>query len=148
MGVILRQARREDVSAIHRVRAAVRENRLVSTVITEADTINAIEILGRGWVIELDGEIAGFAIGNTTNSNIWALFVNPEHEGRGYGRRLHDAMVAWMWDQGLKQLWLSTEPGTRAQRFYEVAGWKDVGMTKGGEVRFELYRPQPAHAGK
>ena len=133
---------------MHRVRAAVRENRLVSTVITEADTINAIETLGRGWVIDVNGEIVGFAIGNATNSNIWALFIDPEHEGRGYGRRLHDAMVAWMWEQDLKQLWLSTEPGTRAQRFYEVAGWENVGMTKGGEVRFEMLNPQSTRAGK
>ena len=79
-------------------------------------------------------------IGNATNGNVWALFVHPEHEGRGYGRQLHDMMVAWLWSAGLGRLWLTTEPGTRAQRFYEKAGWQLTDTTKGGELRYELQR--------
>lgn len=137
MSPMLRQAVRADVPAIHRVRMSVRENKLVSTVITEADTIHAIEVLGRGWVVEVDGEIVAFAIGNAKTGNIWALFVHPDHEARGYGRQLHDTMIDWLWSQGLRHLWLSTEPGTRAQRFYEKAGWLNRGKTDAGEVRFE-----------
>src|SRR5882672_6568934 len=120
---MLRKARREDIPAIHRVRMSVRENRLVSTVITEGETREVIERLGCGWVIEAREEIVAFAIGNATNGNIWALFVHPDHERRGYGRQLHDTMVAWLWSRGLQQLWLTTEPNTRAQHFYEAAGW-------------------------
>lgn len=134
---VLRQAVAADVPAIHRVRMSVRENRLVSTVITEADTRRAIEESGRGWVIDVAGQVVAFAIGNKATGNIWALFVDPEHERRGYGRILHDEMVGWLRAQGLGQLWLSTEPGTRAERFYEKAGWKRAGMTGTGEVRFE-----------
>lgn len=134
---MLRQALAGDVPAIHRVRMSVRENRLVSTVITEADTRRAIEDTGRGWVVEVGGRVVAFAIGDKTNGNIWALFVDPEHERRGYGRRLHDEMLAWLWRQGLKSLWLTTEPGTRAERFYENAGWTRRGMTEKGEIRFE-----------
>lgn len=118
---------------------SVHENRLVSTVITEADTIHAIEALGRGWVVEVQGQIVAFAIGNAETGNIWALFVHPDHEARGYGRQLHDTMIDWLWSQGLKRLWLSTEPGTRAQRFYQKAGWLPAGRTDAGEVRFERF---------
>lgn len=138
---VLRQARREDIGGIHRVRLSVRENRLVSTVITEADTLRAIEILGRGWVIEDQGEIVAFAIGNARTGNIWALFVHPDHERHGYGRRLHDTMLDWLWSQGLQRLWLSTDPGTRAQRFYESAGWTGTGLIEKGEAGYEMYRP-------
>lgn len=124
-----------------RVRMSVRENVLVSTVITEADALEAIELLGRGWVVESRGEIVAFAVGNSKNGNIWALFVDPDHERRGYGRQLHDTMVDWLWSQGLGRLWLTTDPGTRAERFYEAAGWKRTGMTGRGEVRFELTAP-------
>jgi len=137
---MLRQARREDIPAIHRVRMSVRENRLVSRVITDADILEAIEVLGRGWVVESQGEIVAFAIGNATDGNIWALFVEPEYERRGYGRQLHDTMVAWLWSQGLGSLWLTTDPGTRAQRFYEAAGWKRTDTTQRGEARLELHR--------
>lgn len=141
MTAILRQARRADIGGMQRVRAAVLENRLVSRVITDADVLEEMESTGRGWVVELDGEIAGFAIGNAQTGNIWALFMDPRHERRGYGRQLHDAMLDWLWKQGLGKLWLSTEPGTRAERFYETAGWRRTGLTGQGEVRFEMPRP-------
>jgi len=135
----LRQAGRADVPAMHRVRLSVRENRLVSDV-SERDYPPAIEQTGRGWVIEVDGAVVGFAIGNARSANIWALFVAPEHEGRGHGRRLHDAMVEWLFAQGLERLWLSTEPGTRAERFYRAAGWVSEGLLANGEASFSLAR--------
>lgn len=138
---ILRQARRTDIAAIQRVRRSVRENRLTSSVITDGDVQRAIEATGRGWVIDIDGEVVAFAIGNATDGNVWALFVDPAHERRGYGRQLHDAMIAWLWSRGLRKLWLTTEPGTRAERFYIAAGWQRAGVTARGEIRFELERP-------
>lgn len=135
---MLRSARASDIPAIQRVRASVKENRLVSTVITDEDVRVAIEETGRGWVVEKHGEVVAFAIGNAVTGNIWALFVRPEDEGRGYGRQLHDTMVNWLWAAGLDRLWLTTEPGTRAQRFYEAAGWRLTGTTDRGELRYEL----------
>lgn len=63
------------------------------------------------------------------------------NEGRGHGRRLHDALVAWLWTQELTRLWLTTGPGTRAARFYEAAGWKLAGTEPNGELLFEKLRP-------
>lgn len=125
---------------MHRVRLAVRENRLTSTISRE-DYVCAIEATGRGWLIEVDGIVVAFAVGNGDTGNIWALFVDPAHEGRGYGRRLHDAMVDWLFSLALERLWLCTEPNTRAQRFYESAGWIHTGMDEHGEARFERLAP-------
>ena len=135
---MLRVARASVIPAIHRVRASVNENRLASTIITDEDVRIAIEDTGHGWIVEQDGEVVAFAIGNASTGNIWALFVHPEHEGRGYGRQLHDTMVDWLWAAGLDRLWLTTDPGTRAQRFYEAAGWRLTGSTDRGELRYEL----------
>ena len=143
---MLRQARRTDIPAMHRVRTAMLENRLTSSLVTEADYVAAIEGSGQGWVVDVDGEIAGFAVGNATDGSIWALFVDPRHEGRGYGRSLIDVTVAWLWSRGLERLWLTTDPGTRAQRFYEASGWRCVGRTEKGELRFELSRPEAVPA--
>ena len=125
---------------MHRVRMSVRENQLVSTQLTEADYIEYIEARGQGWVVEENGTIVAFAIGDTSNGSIWALFVEPGHEGRGYGRQLHDEMVSWLWRQGHQRLWLTTNPETRAQHFYQAAGWQQVGPAAHGEVRMELYQ--------
>jgi GNAT superfamily N-acetyltransferase len=126
---------------MHRVRIAVRENRLASSVITEEHYLPAIETTGRGWVIELDGTVVAFAVGNEQTGNIWALFVHPEHERRGYGRRLHEVMVSWLFSRGLAKLWLSTDPGTRAQRFYEAADWQFKGNLADGQALYELHLP-------
>jgi GNAT superfamily N-acetyltransferase len=141
---MLRLAGAADIPAIQRVRASVRENRLVSTIITDQDVRTAIEDTGRGWVVEQDGDVVAFAIGNAATGNVWALFVHPDYEGRGYGRQLHDTMVEWLWSAGARRLWLTTEPGTRAQRFYDAAGWQVRGTTDHGELRYELQRPTRA----
>jgi GNAT superfamily N-acetyltransferase len=134
----LRQAYLSDIPAMHRVRLAVRENRLASAI-TEHDYAVAIEKTGRGWVVEADDKVVAFAVGNAVTGNIWALFVEPLHEGNGHGRALHDTMVGWLFSRGLARLWLSTQPNTRAQRFYEAAGWTYAGMLQSGEAGFELY---------
>ena len=134
---MLRQATFADVPGMQRVRHAVRENRLISFVVSDEGVRKAIEQTGRGWVIELGNEVVAFAIGNALDGNVWALFVDPNHECRGYGRQLHDTMLAWLRSQGLRRLWLTTDPGTRAQGFYESAGWRLAGTTDQGELRYE-----------
>jgi GNAT superfamily N-acetyltransferase len=137
----LRLAERPDIAAMHRVRLAVRENTLSDPArITAADYVAAMEDLGRTWVIETEGEVVAFASGYAAGS-VWALFVHPDHEGRGYGKALHAAMIDWLWSQGHARLWLTTSPGTRAERFYLALGWQPCGTVPGGEVRLELAAP-------
>ena len=137
MTALLREATPGDIGAMHRVRLSVRENCLVTGVISEADYLAHMQTVGRSWVIESDGELVAFAAGNVRTGNIWALFVHPDHERKGYGRRLHDTMIAWLREAGCSELWLSTAPGTRAQRFYEAAGWVQVSATD-AELRLQL----------
>jgi GNAT superfamily N-acetyltransferase len=137
----LRVATVADIPAMHRVRMAVRENRLSDpSRVTEADCVEHLDSLGRGWVVEHHHEIVGFAVGRVTDGNIWALFVMPDCEGLGYGTMLHDAMIDWLFEQGLPRLWLTTERGTRAERFYLQKHWVPSGPGTTGEVCLELLR--------
>jgi len=140
-----RIATRADIPGMMAVRLAVRENRLVSATPAEIEAacVGAIEASGRGWVVEEAGVIVGFAIGNRITGRIWALFVHPDHEGRGHGRRLHDTMVDWLFARGLAYLDLSTEANSRAAMFYRAAGWTEVDDADAaahGEIGFELTR--------
>jgi GNAT superfamily N-acetyltransferase len=138
---IVRLATTADIPAMHRVRTAVSENRLGDpSRITPSDYAAAISELGCGWVAEVSGALVGFAVGYRSG-NIWALFVHPDHEGCGHGKALHCAMVSWLWAQGLRKLWLTTDPGTRAEAFYRSQGWRSCGRVSGGELRLELDRP-------
>ena len=142
---LLRLARPDsaDIDGMHVVRCAVRENRSSRPDrITSADYLSMLERDGRGWVAEVDGRIVGFAVADLCRSNVWALFVDPEHERRGVGRALHDAMMSWFFAQpGVVTVWLTTDPRTRAAAFYRAAGWRERGLDSSGELRFELERP-------
>ena len=141
MNVTLRQAVLEDIPAMHRVRLAVRENMLTSGVIGEEHYAQEITVTGRGWVIVQDQEVVAFAVGNRETENIWALFVDPQHEASGYGSRLLKVMVEWLFSQGVQCIWLSTNPGTRAERFYEAQGWRFRRLLPSGEHHYELLVP-------
>jgi GNAT superfamily N-acetyltransferase len=137
--VTVRTAIAEDIPELQRVRASVRENTVPDySVITDESVRDHLESLGRGWVHEAGGRIVGFAIANRDEASIWALFVEPEFEGRGIGRALHDEMIAWLRSSGLRAVTLGTDPGTRAATFYEAAGWKFREIDASGEAVYEL----------
>ena len=135
---MIRKAIETDIVAIQRIRAAVHENKLASTKISYQDILQAISSTGRGWVAEKGDKIVGFAIGNTQTGNIWALFVDPAFEKQGVGKALFKTMVRWLSKQNLDKLYLSTEPNTRAEKFYTTAGWTKGKKLSNGEVLFEL----------
>lgn len=134
----LRAASVADIGAMHEVRLAVRENRLSDPgAVRPEDYRSMLLARGRGWLYEIEGRVVGFAIADHSRRNIWALFVAPGFEGRGIGGALHERMVGWLFEQGDEPLWLTTEPDSRAERFYTAAGWQRRGLER-GEVRFEL----------
>ena len=136
MNLAIRPADPADIAAMHRIRCSVRENRLSDPArITEACYLPYVES-GSAWVAENERGLAGFAAVDRAGSSVWALFVDPEMEGAGVGRALHDHMVEWARAQGLERLALSTAPGTRAEHFYVRMGWQADGLTPDGERRF------------
>ena len=135
---MIRKAVQKDILIIQQIRSVVNENKLTSRKISDEDILQAITVTGRGWVAEKSEQVVGFAIGNTQTGNIWALFVDPDYEKQGVGRALFKTMVRWLSKQDLDKLYLSTEPNTRAERFYTAAGWTKGRTLSNGEVRFDL----------
>jgi GNAT superfamily N-acetyltransferase len=137
--MIFRQALIKDIPQIQMVRNSVKENVLSSPgMVTDADCAEYLGKRGRGWVCEVRGEIVGFAIADLTGHNIWALFVHPDFEQHGIGRKLHDMMLDWYFTQTKNTVWLGTAPNTRAEIFYRNAGWKENGLHGKGEIKFEM----------
>jgi len=137
--MIYRQAEISDIAKIQIVRHSVKENTLSNPLlVTDADCEEFLTQRGRGWVCEIDGNIVGFSIVDLKENNIWALFVMPEFEEKGIGKALHRLMMDWYFNQTKKMVWLGTAPNTRAEKFYEKQGWKNVGMVNKGEVKFEM----------
>ena len=137
--MIFREALITDIPQIQIVRNSVRENRLSDPgLVPDKDVEEYIIHRGKGWVCEINNRIVGFAIADLQDDNIWALFLHPDHEGKGIGKRLHDTMLDWYFDQNKNSVWLGTSPGTRAEGFYRKAGWSETGTHGKGEVKFEM----------
>jgi GNAT superfamily N-acetyltransferase len=137
--MIIREAVISDIKQIQEVRNAVTENMLSDpNLVTDKDCEVFITEKGKGWVCEIDNRIVGFAIADLKENNIWALFLRPECEGKGIGKKLHDTMLDWYFSQTKNNVWLGTSPNTRAEMFYRNAGWKAIGMHGKDEIKFEM----------
>lgn len=133
---VIRIASRADLPRITEIRMAVREN-----VLSRPEKIVAAveHLIDRDafWVFETDGLIHGFSAADPRDGSIFALFMDGASEGRGIARQLLDAACRHLAAAGHARAWLSTDPGTRAERFYRRQGWVDTGRTAEGEIRFE-----------
>ena len=128
-----------DIPEMHRVRLSVRENRLGDpSRVTRSHYENMIQVGGKGWVAKIDGQVRGLSFADRDKRYIWALFVEPGFDRRGLGRGLHDHAVGWLFEQSPHPIWLTTDPGTRAEGFYTRAGWECIGTEPNGEYRLEL----------
>jgi ribosomal protein S18 acetylase RimI-like enzyme len=104
-------------------------------------------------VAEFDGEIVGFVGFDrsrdpktpSTTGEIWAIYVKPEHWGKGIGVALWDAAREGLEEEGctVVTVWVPLR-NDRAMRFHELAGFKremkTAKTTSLGSVRIEEIR--------
>lgn len=139
INLTIREAKIEDIKQIQIVRNSVTENTLSDpNLVTDKDCEEYLTQRGKGWVCEINKQIVGFAIADVKDNNIWALFINPNFEGKGIGQNLHHTMLNWYFTQSKNKVWLSTAMNTRAEKFYRLAGWTEVGAYGNKEIKFEM----------
>ena len=139
--MIFREAHINDIAQIQIVRHSVKENVLSDpSLVTDKDCEEFLTVRGKGWICEANEKIVAFAIIDVKEKNIWALFVHPEYEQQGIGKKLHNIMLDWYFDQYDSPLWLGTAPRTRAESFYKRSGWRETGTHGKGEIKFEMTR--------
>jgi GNAT superfamily N-acetyltransferase len=132
----IRRATDADRERISEIRFAVKENVLSDPSRVTHDMVTwFIENPGI-WLWEEDGRVLGFSAADTRDGTIFALFIDPEHEGRGIGRALFARALDSLREAGHQTGSLTTEPGSRADRFYQAAGWKAIGTSERGERIF------------
>lgn len=133
-----REVAEHDVPALFEVRTATRENaytreQLRQLGITPDSVSGMLARDHRGWLCEVAGRVAGFAMGDQSTGELWVIAVRPEFEGRGIGAGLLRRVEAWLWSEGFEELWLTTDvdPSLRAYGFYRAHGWRDREATAG-----------------
>src|SRR3954452_17585044 len=133
---MIRQALLSDIPRLMEIRGAVRENRLSDpSRVTLADYVWQIDHAPI-HVWEHRGLIKGMSAGDPRDGSIWALFVDPVFEGHGIGQALIRAACTSIAAAGHRIAKLSTDPGTRAERFNVRNGWLAQGYTERREVIF------------
>lgn len=136
--MIIREATKEDIPQIQIVRNSVKENTLSDpNLVTDQDCHEFLTQREKGWVCEINERIVGFSIVDVKENNVWALFLHPDFENQGIGRKLHDVMLDWYFSQTKESIWLGTSPNTRAETFYRKSSWIEIGM-HGKEIKFEM----------
>ena len=137
--MLIREAKIEDIKQIQVVRNSVKENILSNpNLVTDKDCEEFLFERGKGWVCEIDSQIVGFSIVDLKENNIWALFLDPNFEKKGIGRKLHNIMLDWYFTQTKETVWLGTAFNTRAESFYRKSGWKEIGLHGNKEIKFEM----------
>ena len=86
------------------------------------------------WVLEVVGRVAGYvrlrAQGNVGYLN--AIYLLPEAQGKGYGRRLWEGAEAWFRARGIFDVRLTVAvENYKARGFYERLGFREVKSVRG-----------------
>ena len=91
---------------------------------------------GNFWSAKIDGKIIGtislLDIGNR-QSALRKMFVDKDYRGKefGVGQKLLNTLLDWARHKGFTEIFLgTTEKFTRAQRFYEKNGFKEIEKQK------------------
>ncbi|MDQ3704345.1 MAG: GNAT family N-acetyltransferase [Chloroflexota bacterium] len=85
------------------------------------------------YVAEEDGEVVGFASGGPAREDVpnhaaelYAIYLLQEHQGKGIGRRLFDAVVRELVRRGLYSMAIWVLAENPACGFYEAMGGRKV----------------------
>lgn len=145
MDINIRIAAIADIDMIFDIRTSVKENHLSRP---QLETMGiTYETLGRAisaepclWLADVKGIPAAFSMVDMKERCIFALFVRPEFEGRGLGRRLLEHAESRLFEHH-RVIWLETDEASRANGFYQKMGRQAVEKRLDGDIRFEKRRP-------
>ncbi|MBO3047974.1 GNAT family N-acetyltransferase [Burkholderia pseudomallei] len=121
-----RPIKESDLGSTYDIRFSVTENRILPHQIHLLERDRVLEQLRSGFgVLAIEGDAA---VGYCTATGgrhafINALFVRPAWHGAGVGREMLERALAWLREQGSESVSLVTDPGARADGFYQHLGW-------------------------
>lgn len=135
----IRPAESTDVPALFHIRTSVRENhlsreQLAGLGITEASIAKMISSAPCAWVAVSGDDVVAFSMIDIAEGALFAAFVLPSHEGRGFGAQLVCAAENELFKHH-SEIWLETAEESRAAGFYRHLGWGNELRVGDGQIR-------------
>lgn len=136
---LLRPAAEADFPRLYEIWSSVDEHRFIEDWGRFVETATGLLRGSRVWVWSDGIEVHGFAAADPRSGEIGAVYVHPAAQGRGIGRALLRKCCDGLVRRGHRHAWLITSPGTRAERIYRDAGWREAGIEASGAVRLRKW---------
>ena len=150
---MIRNAIESDIPAMLAIYAPYVENTTYTfeyTVPTEAEFLNRFReiTLQFPWLVWEDGDrILGYAYGSLPFARAayaWAgevsIYLAPEAQGKGIGRRLYTALEALMEAQGYRVFYaIITEENTGSLAFHKALGYREAGVFSHCGLKFNRW---------
>lgn len=132
---IFRKLEASDLADTYEIRFSCKENIIHPHQIQYLLRDTALSDIGQGggWMC-LDGNVkVGFSMPIfAPEPMLAALFVRPEYQKRGIGKKLMQLAVNWLKENNADSIILETDPGSFADEFYKRNGWERGEMAEYG----------------
>ena len=130
--MIVRRAVFSDLTKLLSLLPRLNANVLNNPALISEDDLEPFIAADALWVAVLDGRIAGFSVADAGPGTIWALFIDPDFEGQGLGKRLLTLAVGTLRNAGCPGVTLKAGQDTQAEALYRAAGYEEV--SRSGET--------------
>jgi mycothiol synthase len=110
---------------------------------------SALELSTDAWLVELDGQLAGYAALETDGHPLGDGYVHPRFQGRGVGARLVDLVEVAARERGLPTLQIPVFGGDdHARSLLYARGYRDVRRYYRMEIELDQLPPPPPWPGE
>lgn len=93
---------------------------------------------GRVMLLEDEGCVLGFSVGDERSGTVMALYVDPSLCGLGYGHCLLNELLDCLWQTRDADLTLTLESDSQSIGFFSDEGWRLSGPIDGSLLHFSL----------
>lgn len=143
MSITFHKLTEQHLKDVYDIRFSVHENLVHGHQIQYLQREQALDDIrqGGGWICKKNNDCVGYGLGIfIPEPLIGGLFVKPDYHHKGIGSHLLSLVTTWFFEQDTAEISLTTDAGSKAERFYRQRGWQPAGVDEFGQLILKKYR--------